>query len=72
MPPTMTKVFSSHINSVGYDADAQALHVTYNSGKTAIYGGVPPDVAERVTNAPSIGQALHKNIRGKFDHKYGG
>jgi hypothetical protein len=67
----MTKVFSSHINSVGYDKDAQALHVTYASGKTAVYGGVPPDVASQVTNAPSIGQAIHKLIRGQFEHKYG-
>lgn len=69
-PPEMRQVYSSHIASIGYDAEAMALHVEYSSGKTAAYEGVPPDVAESVLSAPSIGEELHRTIRGVFRFRY--
>ena len=64
------KVFSSHVDEVGSDSAAGELHVAYGNGKTAVYSGVPPDVASSVLNSASIGQALHAHIRGRFPHKY--
>jgi hypothetical protein len=75
--PEMRPVFSSHISEIGYDADANELHVTYRNGQrivTAIYEGVPADKAAAVgalgTTPPSIGEALHEHIRGKYKHRY--
>ena len=73
--PEMRRVFSSHINEVGYDPDSSELHVTFqgsegNPGKTAVYVGVPPDVARMVVEAPSVGTALHQFVRGKYGHGY--
>jgi len=65
------KVFSSHIDQIGYDSASGELHVTYTNGKVAIHQGVPPGVAERVTGAASIGQALHEHIKGRYAHRYG-
>ena len=77
MPPRMRSVFSSHVDSIGYDGETGELHVryrgTYKGGagvKTAIYANVPPDVAARVMSAPSIGEALHAHVKGKYDHGY--
>jgi len=70
MPIQHRKVFSSHIDRVGYDAASGELHVTYNSGRVAIYQGVPPGVASQVTGAVSIGSAMHEHIRGRYNHRY--
>lgn len=66
--PNMRPVFSSHITHVGYE-DGQ-LHVLYKNGKTSVYEGVPPDVANGVIGAPSIGTAIHATIRGNYPHRY--
>ena len=64
-------VFSSHIETVGYDPASAELHLTYKNGRTSIYSGVPPETAQRVTGAVSIGTAVHENLRGKHEHRYG-
>ena len=63
-------VRSSHVDTVGYDAEQGELHVTYNSGKTAVYKDVDEKTANSVMNAPSVGQALHRQVRGRFEHEY--
>jgi len=68
--PEMQKKFSSHVNAVGYDENSSELHVVFKNGKTAVYQGVPADVAERVQGAASVGSALHDLVKGKFEHKY--
>lgn len=70
MPLIMCKVFSSHVSEVGYDAEAEQLHVKFTNGKHAVYESVPADVAARVTEAPSIGMALHQFVKGKYLHGY--
>ena len=70
MTVNMRKVFSSHVTSIGYDDAKGDLHVRYQTGKTAIYHGVPPDTASMVMSSPSIGTALHQSIRGRFKHSY--
>lgn len=71
MPLEMRQVFSSWVTDIGYDPETQELHVNYAKGrrKSAVYHGVPEDVAARVMAAPSIGEALHAEIRGSYDHK---
>lgn len=67
----MKSVFSSHVHSIGYDPAARVLHVKFgNTGKTVVYEGVPPDVAMMVVGAPSIGEALHREVRGRFGYGY--
>lgn len=72
MPADMKTVLSSHVWQIGYDADAQELHVKYvpdrkhPGGRLVTYHGVPPDTAQDVIDAPSIGQALITSIKGAF------
>ncbi len=64
----MREVYSSNVASIGYENGT--LVVEWQRGKTSAYDGVPEDVAERVMNAPSIGQALSIDIIGHYDHRY--
>ena len=66
--PEMRKVFSSHVESIGYE-DGE-LFVTYKSGKTAVYEKVPENVAEMVTGAASIGSALNAYIKDVYGFRY--
>lgn len=68
--PAMRRVFSSHVDQIGYDEETGELHVSFSKGQTAVYQGVPPKVARSVMEAPSIGQALHNSIRGQFSFGY--
>lgn len=64
-------VWSSHIERIGYDAEAQQMHVEYSDGPTAIYDAVTPDKWRAVNSSESIGSAMHKLIRGKHEFRYG-
>jgi len=76
MPVQMRKVISSHVLEIGYDAETQDLIVRYAptmknpAGALVAHHGVDPDTAESVMSAPSIGQALHNNIRGQYEITY--
>jgi len=70
MPVEHKPVFSSHVSSVGYDAAAGELHVAYVNGKTVVYEGVPPGVARSVQTGPSVGSALHAEVKGRYKHRY--
>lgn len=72
MPLDWQNVWSSHIAALAYDSDASELHVRYQNGKTAVYEGVSADKAAQVSQAPSIGMALHQLVRGKHSHRYAG
>lgn len=65
------KVFSSFIDGIAYDAEAQRLSVHYQNGQASHYDAVPADVWYKVNTAPSIGAALHAHVRGKFNHTGG-
>lgn len=60
-------VYSSHVRQIGYDPEAEELHVEYNTGRVVRYHGVDAKTADAVIRAPSIGGALHGMIRGKFE-----
>ena len=62
----MRAVYSSHVDEIGYDSEKSEFHVKYQTGDTHVYEGVPPDKAAIVETAPSIGKALHAEIRGKY------
>ena len=65
------RVFSSHIEQVHYDPETQVLKVEYSTnGKVSVYSSVPPNVAEGVFNAVSVGNELHATVKGKFPHSY--
>jgi len=60
------RVFSSHIDSIAYDAATHQFTVNWSRGGASVYDGVPPDIARSVIDAPSIGEALHMHIRGRY------
>ena len=66
-------VFSSHVESISYDDEAQTMTVTWKSGKrrTSVYEGVPEDVADQASRAASVGSFLRENVKGKHAHRYG-
>lgn len=68
--PWEQAVFSSNVQSVGYDEDKQELLVTWNSGRVSAYAGVPEETAVRLANAPSVGQMLNSEIKPAFPHRY--
>lgn len=69
--PEMKDVYSSHVDSIGYDEQTQELHVRWDSGRTSIYSNVPKALAERTMNAWSVGKTLIQDIKPHFPHRYG-
>jgi len=70
MPVQMQPVFSSSVDSIGYDPETQALHVAWAGGKTSVYRGVPADVAEDASKSWSVGTFLNENVKDKYPHQY--
>lgn len=70
MPGVMRGVTSSHIARAGHNAETQELTIHWADGKVSIYSGVPASVADSVTNAWSVGKALHAEVKGKYAHRY--
>jgi KTSC domain-containing protein len=58
----LVRVDSSMIQAVGYDADARVLEVLFNSGKTYLYEGVPPEIHQGLLDAASKGQYMNAHI----------
>lgn len=63
----MNYVDSSNIEAIGYDNDAQELHVRFLSGTTYIYHGVPSEVYENLMSAPSKGSFLNREIKRVYE-----
>ena len=66
------KVKSSNIATVGYDSMKQELEIEFVTGGIYKYLKVPEDVYINLMTAPSIGSAVHKLIKGKFEFKQEG
>lgn len=60
------EVQSSTVHTVGYDVGRQVLEVTFNSGATYQYTGVPKEVADEFLNAKSKGSYFAVNIRANY------
>lgn len=63
-------VYSSHVDTVGYDSDKNELLITFQNGKVVAYEGVDEETALQLANAPSVGQMLHNEIRNNYKHRY--
>lgn len=61
-PIALSPVTSANVAAIGYDADSQRFAVQFKNGGTYHYAGVPADVAEKVTNANSIGSAVQAHL----------
>jgi hypothetical protein len=64
-----TPVASSVIASIGYDAAEKTLEVTFHSGRTYQYLGVPAYTHQSLLAADSIGRYFNKRIRDKYPQK---
>lgn len=62
-------VYSSHVAGIGYDGEMEMLTVEYRDGAQYVYEGVPAEVADGVLRAPSIGEAMHASVRGRYRHR---
>lgn len=64
-------VYSSMVQTVGYNDEKQELTVSWaKGGKTSIYSGVPEDVAVRLANTESVGSMMHTEIMPNYAHRY--
>jgi hypothetical protein len=59
-------VESSTIRTIGYDAEQELLEITFNSGATYRYTGVPATIANTLLNAESKGSYFSVNIRSNY------
>ena len=59
-------VFSSMVQSVGYNPDTQEMIVQWKNGKATAYQGVPEEEARRGSNEASVGGWLNSEIKGKY------
>ena len=62
-------VFSSMVQTVAYDSDTQVMIVTFNTGKSYAYAGVPEDVAAAAANAGSVGEYINSEIKGRYSYR---
>ena len=67
--PEMHFVDSSNVEAIGYDPDAQELHVRFvKSGETYVYYGVEEWVFQELIQADSKGTYLNTNIKGNYQY----
>ncbi len=59
----MNPINSSNLKSVGYDKDNLFLFITFHSGDTYRYSGIPLSVYEGLLNASSKGSYHHNFIK---------
>ena len=67
--PEMEYVDSTNIEAIGYDVDAQVLHVRFTSGREYVYSDVPDWVFEGFRNADSKGSYLNREIRNQYNYQ---
>ena len=64
-------VYSSNVSEIGYDDETGEMLVTWSkSGKVSAYAGVPEDVAEACSVAPSVGSFLNSEVKPFYQHRY--
>jgi len=55
--------------SIGYDSDTGTMIVTFNTGQAYAYANVPEDVATDAANAPSVGEFINSEIKGRYSYR---
>ena len=63
-------VFSSNVQTIGWDEESGDMTVTWNSGKRSAYSDVPEGLAEQASKAASVGQFLNAEIKPYYSHRY--
>ncbi len=63
-------VYSTMVQSIGYDAEREEMIVTWSNGRRSAYSGVPEGVALEATNAASVGQFINSEIKPIYGHRY--
>lgn len=67
--PEMHYVDSSNVEAIGYDSDAQQLHVRFvKSGETYVYYDVEEWVFQEFMQADSKGTYLNNQIKERFQY----
>ena len=64
-----TKVKSSNIKAVGYDAETETLEVEFKSGGVYQYNGVPAKAHKAFMGAESKGKYFHRKIKNDYSFK---
>ena len=59
-------VTSSAISSIGYDEDTKVLEVTFRSGSSYTFSGVPMSVFQDFVGAGSKGAYFNANIKDSY------
>lgn len=61
-----SKVESSNIAAIGYDAESRTLQVDFKTGKRYQYQNVPPETFAEFKAADSVGKYLAAQIKNAF------
>ena len=61
--PEMIPVASSQIESIGFDAEDEAMFIKFPSGGLYRYDGVPQEVFDALAAAESKGSFFYRNIK---------
>ena len=64
--PIMFAVQSSTILSIGYDSDAQELHIIFVGNHEYVYRDFPSDLWKDFLYAPSIGKFFASRVKKSF------
>ena len=59
---------SSNIDQIAYDPTTLELEVTFKTGDTYQYTGVPAELARAFQRAPSHGEFLHRRIKPAYPY----
>ena len=62
-----TTLSSSAITAATYDDDTGTLELTFTSGRSYTYQGVPQQVYDELCAAASAGTYFSQNIKGVYD-----
>ncbi len=63
---TRQPVQSSHIRSIGHDADSETLEVEFKNGAVHHYHGVSAEVHAALLKAESIGTHFHRTVAKQY------
>jgi hypothetical protein len=65
-----TPISSSHLSSIGHDAESGTLEVEFKNGQVYSYTNVPRSAFHQILALPSSGAAFHRIIKTKhFESK---
>jgi hypothetical protein len=67
----MHHVDSSHVHSIGHDAQTNMMHVKFKNGALYEYHNVSADEHHKIRHAGSVGAALKQHTAGKTYHRIG-